>query len=226
MQTFYFLSTFASEHCHGQFVLRRRPCIRASVSVNIFIYVFDPFFDTRFLHHPSFALCIVWLPSLCLAFSLSRVPFAIHQDRAASDPVATSSIYSSSLAQRAAETTAQTTTTSHQRHQRDQRCRGKNGCFTWKTPVFADFVQGSFYVNNITGLFRSLHCAVIVDHCCGFFQAASLKRTTLKGDGSLSPMSILGGSVSDTTSTVVCEQLGCSGSKRKTDPQQTWREVP
>ena len=112
VQTFYFLSTFASEHCHGQFVLRRRPCIRASVSVNIFIYVFDPFFDTRFLHHPSFALCIVWLPSLCLAFSLSRVPFAIHQDRAASDPVATSSIYSSSLAQRAAETTAQTTTTS------------------------------------------------------------------------------------------------------------------
>ena len=24
-------------------------------------------------------------------------------------------------------------------------------------------------MNNITGLFRSLHCAVIVDHCCGFF---------------------------------------------------------
>ena len=35
-------------------------------------------------------------------------------------------------------------------------------CSTWRTLVFADFVQGSFYVNNIAGLFRSFalrcHC--------------------------------------------------------------------
>ena len=44
----------------------------------------------------------------------------------------------------------------------EQGMQQRHMCSTWRTLVFADFVQGSFYVNNIAGLFRSFalccHC--------------------------------------------------------------------